>query len=284
MVTLVDLKDLRKIVNEGQQEERQVLEKLLAEEGRSGVISFCSGALDKRAYFTVNSKGKINRKDYNYAISSAVFTGDDEKFLDFVSEKIDFREIIKIEKIGRMTNASDSDLEKNVYKLLAKGEIKFLLKPLKEICMRNQDRLFEILFDFALMDNINFKKPLVVYSMKKYFEKFGYSDEVLYLVVAYLGKMRADFYAYENQEEGMEISKEQLKKEFYSNIDSFRNQKGLAILSYLIALTEYSYEDENIYCNIVKKEMDSILNNNREVDNFSEIEKEIFVNLSKEGM
>lgn len=273
MVTLVDLKERK----------RDTLEKILLEEGRDKVISFSTEVLDKRAYFTIDIDGKIKRKDYTYILDSAVFIQEDNKFLDFMSEAIDFRELINFDKIGRMTNATDKELEKNILKCLAKGEIKFLLKPLKELYMRNEKKFFEILFNFSLMDNIKFKKALSVYSLKKYFEKYGYSDEALYLTVSYLAKVRADFYEYENASELASVTKDELRDIVKKNIDKFKNKKGLEIISYLLALLQNNYNNDGIYINIIKNNIDKFLNTG--VDNtksFTNVEEEIFINLIRE--
>lgn len=272
MVTLDDLK----------KDKKEVLKKIFIEGGREKVISFCSPVIDKRAYFTINKFGKVKRKMYNYNLASSVFIDNDEEFLNFILEIINFKELIRIEKIGRMTNSKDEDLEKNIYKLLLKGEFNFLLKPLKEIYIRNKDKFFQILFNFTLMDNVFFNKTLAVYSLKKYFEKFGYSDEALYLTISYLAKQRADFYQYENIENVKDnISKKELKELFTNNIEKLKNKKGLTLLTYLLVLLEYDYENEKNYKNIFKNSVDKILKSREEV-NLNSVETKFFETLFKE--
>ena len=70
MFVLEDLKDSKK----------EILEKILSESGREGVISFCAGLLDKRAYFTVDMKGNIKRKRMNYAVPAAVSVQKGQRF------------------------------------------------------------------------------------------------------------------------------------------------------------------------------------------------------------
>lgn len=259
---------------------KDVINKILLESGRGEVISFCSEVLDKRAYFTVDMYGNIKRKKYNYAVPAAVFMENDNEFADYISENLNFAEKIKIEKIERMNNVEN--IEKNIFKLIVKGDYYFALKYCKELYMRNSDELFKMLFTFAMMDNISFEKPLAVYSLKKYFEKFGYSDEALYLTVSYISKMRADFRDFEN-EKGVEISKEELRNRVKNNIDKYENEKGVEILGYLAALLSYNYEKENIFSNILKEKIDEFENNFEENDEkFSKVKKSIYEYLSKE--
>lgn len=272
MFTLEDLKKNKK----------DVMDKILLESGREGVISFCSGVLDKRAYFTVDMYGNIKRKKYNHAAAAAVFMEDNSKFIDYISENLDFAEKTKIEKIGRMTSEDTEEVKKNIIKLLVKGDCHFSLKHCKEFFMRDREEFFKMLFMFSMMDNISFEKPLAVYSLKKYFEKFGYSDEALYLTISYLAKMRADFKDFENAEHE-KISKEELRNRVKNNIEKYENEKGLEILGYLSVLLNYNYEKENIFSNIIKKKIDEFENSSAEKkEELSKIKKSIYEYLSKE--
>ncbi len=180
----------------------------------------------------------------------------DNEFADYISENLNFTEKTKIEKIGRMTNEDTEEVKKNIFKLLVKGECHFSLRHCKELLMRDSEEFFKMMFMISMMDNTAFEKPLAVYSLKKYFEKFGYSDEALYLTISYLAKMRADFRDFEN-EKGGEISKEELRNRVKNSIDKYENEKGVEILGYLAALLSCDYEKENIFSNgeISKEEL-----------------------------
>ena len=272
MFTQEDLKKDRK----------DVINKILLESGRGEVISFCSEVLDKRAYFTVDMHGNIKRKKYNYAVPAAVFMENDNEFADYISENLNFTEKIKIEKIGRMTNEDTEEVKKNIFKLLVKGECHFSLRHCKELLMRDSEEFFKMMFMISMMDNTAFEKPLAVYSLKKYFEKFGYSDEALYLTISYLAKMRADFRDFENEKAG-EISKEELRNRVKNSIDKYENGKGVEILGYLAALLSCDYEKENIFSNILKKKIDEFENSFEERnEELSNIKKSIYEYLSKE--
>ena len=274
---MVTLDDLKKNKNE-------ILKNISNnEKGRDEIISLCSPVLDKRAYFTIDNFGKVKRKNYNYNLAATVFVDDNNDFLNFISEIIDFKEITKIEKIGRLTNAKDEELHKNIYKLLAKGELNYLLKPLKEIYMRSENKFFEILFNFTMMDNIFSKKTLCVYSLKKYFQKYGYSDEALFLCVSYLAKQRADFYEFENEKNlNNSTSKEELKEIIKNNLEQLRNEAGLTLLSYFIVLLQFNYENEKNYITILKNNLTKLLVSNNEYRKLNNIENEIFTGLSRE--
>ena len=261
---------------------RDVINKILLESGRGEVISFCSEVLDKRAYFTVDMHGNIKRKKYNYAVPAAIFMENDDEFADYISENLNFAEKIKIEKLGRMTNEDTEEVKKNIFKLLVKGECHFSLRHCKELLMRDSEEFFKMMFMLSMMDNISFEKPLAIYSLKKYLEKFGYSDEALYLTVSYISKMRADFRDFENEKAG-EISKEELRNRIKNNIDKYENEKGVEILGYLAVLLSYNYEKENIFSNVLKKKIDEFENGFEENDeNFSKVKKSIYEYLSKE--
>lgn len=281
MFTLEDLKSNRK----------EIVEKILETQGRDKVISFCSQLLDKRAYFTIDMNGNIKRKKMNYVIPATVFAEKDVDFICCVVDSLDFTEKTKFEKLERMT--SIENIEKSILKLLAKGDFHFAGKYCKELYMRNSDELFKMLFQFALIDNISFEKPLAVYSLKKYFEKFGYSDEALYLTVSYLAKMRGDFSEYErikankSNTENIENSqslKEELRDIFKSNIEKYKTTKGLQILGYLSGLLSYSYENEDIFVTVLKREMKIFENGEERGDDreLTGISVDIFEGLSKE--
>lgn len=274
MFTLEDLKKDRK----------DVIEKILLESGRAGVISFCSEVLDKRAYFTVDMYGNIKRKEYEYVIPAAVFTEKDADFINYTAESLDFTEKTKIEKTGRMTNADTLEVKKNIFKLIVKGDCHFSMRHCKELYMRDKDEFFKMMFTLSMMDNISFEKPLALYSLKKYFEKYGYSDEALYLTISYIAKMRADFRDYENavkENISENISKEQLKEIIKKDINKYETKKGLEILGYLSVLLSYSYEKENIFVSILKEKIDEFEKVSEDKE-LSSKEKEIFRNLSKE--
>lgn len=271
MFTLEDLKKDRK----------DIMEKVLQESGRQGVISFCSEVLDKRAYFTVDMYGNIKRKKYDYVIPMAVFTENDVDFINYTAESLDFTEKTKIEKIGRMTNSTLEDVKKNIFKLFTKGDFNFSLKACKELYHRDENEFFKMMYTYSMMDNISFEKSLAFYSLRKYFEKFGYSDEALYLTVSYVAKMRSDFSDYEKYQDE-NIEKDELRNIIKNDIDKFKTKKGLMILGYLLVLLSYNYEKENIFVSVLKnkiKEFESGLIKDEEL---SKKEEEIFIYLSKE--
>lgn len=215
----------------------------------------------------------------NYAVCAAVFVQKDSDFTDYIAESLDFTEKTKIEKIERMNNVEN--IEKSIFKLLARGDFHFAGKYCKELYMRNKDEFFRIMFQFALMDNISFEKSLAVYSMKKYFEKFGYSDEVLYLTISYMAKMRADFSEYENIQIEKNISNE-LREKIKNNTEKYKNQEGMCILGYLLGLLSYNYENEERFAAVLCRKTEQFEKSDVKKEQLSDVQNQIFEYLSKE--
>ncbi|NME35420.1 MULTISPECIES: hypothetical protein [Fusobacterium] len=237
---------------------------------------------NKRAFFTIDENCNIKRKNGNFILASTLFIDEDEKFLEYLANNIDLSDQDKYNEnsIKRMSNEKVDILEKNSIKLVINGKLEFGIKYLYELYKRDEERFFKFLSKIALMDNLDFNKSLYVYSLKKYFEKYGYSLEVFYYVISYIIKVRFDLYEYENIQISKNITKEQLKNRFFNNVAKYRNLEGLKLLSYLKLLLEYDFENEEKYINILKNRMDKLEERNslKDLDNITE---EIFDKLIK---
>lgn len=237
---------------------------------------------NKKAFFTVDENYNIKRKSGNFILASSIFIDKDEKFLEYLVDNIDLAEQDKYNEtsIKRMSNEKIEILEKNSIKLIVNGKLEFGIKYLYELYKRDEENFFKFLSKIVLMDNIDFNKSLYVYSLKRYFEKYGYSLEIFYYVISYIIKMRFDLYEYENIKIVKNITKEELKNRFLDNIEKYKNLDGLKLLSYLKTLLEYSFENEEKYINILKNRMDD-LEEKKSFEKLDNITEEIFYKLIK---
>ncbi|MCI6151852.1 hypothetical protein [Fusobacterium perfoetens] len=237
---------------------------------------------NKRAFFTIDENCNIKRKSGNFVLASTIFVDEDEKFLEYLVDNIDLSDQDKYNEISikRMSNEKIEVLEKNSIKLIVNGKLEFGIKYLYELYKRDEERFFKFLSKIALMDNIDFNKTLYVYSLKKYFEKYGYSLEIFYYVISYIIKARFDLYEFENIKVFEDIRKEELKNRFLNNIEKYKNLEGLKLLSYLKTLLEYDFENEEKYINILKIRMDKLENKNS-LEKLDSITEEIFNKLIK---
>lgn len=157
-----------------------------------------SEILDKRAYFTVSGEGDIKRKEMNLTLG-AMFFCEDEKLFDEILEKESCpKEREKKLEIARMASMDIEKIKENFPKLIIKGELDFAKRYGKEFAMREPKLFLETLFNLSLMDNINFRKPLMALVMKECLDKFGWIDEIGYLVISYFTKQRYDLNSFEN--------------------------------------------------------------------------------------
>jgi len=230
----------------------------------------------KNAYFTLNNNGIINRKEFNNIIPSAVYTDDIQKFINYSMEFYSESEDKEIRKISRMTTEKDEKLDKNMLKLISKGSYKHVLPYCKEMYFRDENKFFKALFNYILMDNMDFNKGIQVYSMREYFKKYGYVDIVMDLVICFVTKMRSDFHDFEYACESL-VSKEELKEKIMNNKEKFMTKEGFKIVSYFKVLNSFEYQEEKKYISILMKKIDEFNEKNQKT--IDEIEREILTKL-----
>ena len=102
---------------------------------------------NKRAFFTVDESGKIKRKTGNYLLMMSVFEEDDEKFLRYFYELIDFSEqdSLKEKSLSRIQNIDTITMKKNIIKLIINGKVEYAIKYLYELYKRDEKEFFKYL-------------------------------------------------------------------------------------------------------------------------------------------
>lgn len=237
---------------------------------------------NKRAFFTIDENGRIKRKAGNYLLIMSVFEEDDEKFLRYFYELIDFSEqdSLKEKSLSRIQNIDTVDMKKNIIKLIINGKVEYAIKYLYELYKRDEKEFFKYISEIVLMDNMDFEKTIYIYSMKKYFEKYEYSLEVFYYVMSYIIKARFDLHEYENIQVAEGITKESLKERVKNSLEKYKNKNGLKVAGYLKILEEETYENEKIYLSILNSRMNKIENTNN-LEKLTDIEEKVFEILMK---
>ncbi len=198
--------------------------------------------LDKRAYFTVDGEGKIKRKKMNYSFPAIFFCEDDIFFKNILEIEKDKRERTKIKKIDRLSNLEMDRLSENLIKLVIKGELDFAKRYAKELAMRDKEYFIKTLFNLSLMDNLSFDKPLMALAMREYISRFGWNDEVGYLVMSYFTKQRYDI----NQLEFIKPEEEMCRIE----------PRTVSQLAYKKVLDSYEYTNKSKYRAILIKDIE----------------------------
>ncbi|MGX6590736.1 hypothetical protein [Cetobacterium ceti] len=220
--------------------------------------------LDKRAYFTVDIDGNIKRKSMNFSMAAVAFLKDEELINKIIKGELSKSERFQMKKIDRLSNLTIEALKSNLMKLVINGNLEFGKKYGKELYLRDKNEFFQTLGNIALMDNMDFYKPLMVLSMEKLLKE-KYNEEILYLGLSYLCKQRCDLHIFEN------IDEENMNKE--EILENARKSQNLKIVSYGKLLEKYIFKNEKKYLNILKKKLE----NKRET--MTEIEGEILNSL-----
>lgn len=254
----------------------------LEENSREKLIRKLIHTTNKKAFFTINENGKIKRKAGNYLLLMSIFEENDEKFLKYFSSLIDFSEqdSLKEKSLSRIQNLDTENIKKNIIKLIINGKVEYTIKYLYELYKRNDKEFFKFIFGIVLMDNMDSEKIIYIYSMKKYFEKYGYSLEVFYYVMSYIIKARFDLYEYENTQVVEGITKETLRIRLQNNLEKYKNKTGLKIVGYLKVLESEEYENDKIYLSILNSRMNKI-ENMEKLEKLTEIEEKVFEILIK---
>lgn len=178
---------------------RKNLEELIAEikeRGKFEVLENFAPFYDRRTYFKVNDLGNITLKTYNPILILFAFSNNIEKLSEYIFKYSFPEEKQNLKKIERSSNTSIKELRINLMKTLHSANLNFSKIFAKELYLRSKKDFFEILYTFSLMGNPNNIKLLYVYAMEKLFEDFTYSDNILYVAIAYLTKVRDEYSIY----------------------------------------------------------------------------------------
>lgn len=254
----------------------------LDDKSREKLIRKFIHTTNKKAFFTIDENGKIKRKFGNYLLLMSVFEENDEKFLRYFVNLMDFSEqdSLKEKSISRIQNIDTNTIQKNIIKLIINGKAEYAIKYLYELYKRDENEFFKFIFEVTLMDNMDFEKPLYIYSLKKYFEKYGYSLEVLYFVMSYIIKARFDLYEYENISIEDGLTKEKLKERLKNNLEKYRNKNGLKVVEYLKVLESETYKNDKIYLSILNSRMNKV-ESMENLEKMEDIEEKVFEILIK---
>ncbi len=200
---------------------------------KEAIIGF-SEIIDKRKYFSIENN-MIKRKEMNVAlIAVALLENNIDLVIEGFQKSIDKKERQVIMKIDRMSNVSIEDLEEILFKLLYKNSFEHSLKYGKELYFRDSEKFYDLISKFALMDNMDLRKPLLVSAFKKLEMK---NDEIIYLLMSYLTKARSDYFYFENLVE-KEINRKEIKTRIKILGEKLKTQEGLNLLQYLNLVEE----------------------------------------------
>ncbi|WP_022820232.1 hypothetical protein [Fusobacterium russii] len=189
-------KDIKVEILRGRKKEQ--IKSMINEKGKYKVLSYFSAFYDRRTYFKVDDEGNISLKDYNPLLILFAFCDDENKLTDYIlkysypEEKQNFR------KIDRRSNLTIKELRVNLIKTLISGNLDFSKIFAKELYLRSEKDFFEVLYTFSLMGNPKNIKLLYVYALEKILGEVKYNEEAIYIVIAYLTKIRDDYSTYIN--------------------------------------------------------------------------------------
>lgn len=246
-----------KMISIIKENDKSYLLAFLEESGKIKTLSAFAPALDKRAYFSINEKGELKRKDNNLIVPFFAYCNDNELLAKIIFEKADLKERCKIGKINRFSNIDEKKLKENLLKTLTNGGLEFSLKYGKELFLRNKDEFFKTTLLFSLMGDLKSLKPLVVLSFKKLMENQEYDENIFYLVISFLTKYRDNFYFYETTEIE-ENNFFNLKEFLLTNENILNSKEGLGALSSLKVLEELEINCQNRFIQKIQNELTTL--------------------------
>lgn len=204
---------------------RKDLEKMsknIEEKGKFFIFSEFSSFFDRRAYFKIDSNGNIKIKDYNPIVLLFAFCDDKNKLAEFIFKYSYPEEKQNIRKIDRCSNIEIPNLKENLMKTLVSGNLNFSKIFAKELFLRDKKEFFKVLYTFSVMGNPKHIKLLYVYALEKIMDKIVFNENILYIVISYLTKIRDEFSAYLKMTDDIKIDLDKKKlnedKEIYLKI------------------------------------------------------------------
>ncbi len=227
---------------------KEKIKKGLAEENKFSFLSEYAEFLDRRTYFKVDSSGNIKTKDYNPLLPIFAFCDNKTKLSEYFLRYTFPEEKHLIRKINRASNLTVDNLKTNLMKTLVSGNLNFSKIFAKELYLRNKKEFFKLLYTFSMMGNPKDIKLIFTYALERILKEIDYDENIFYLVIAYLTKIRDDFSVYQEiknknllLESVLEKNINNEDKKIYLNIFNEVNKKyKLENKKYFIAtLNEY---------------------------------------------
>lgn len=220
------------------------MSKNIEEKGKFSVLSEFSSFFDKRTYFKVDSKGNIKVKEYNPIILLFAFCDDKTKLAEFIFKYSYPEEKQNIRKIDRCSNVEIPDLKENLMKTLVSGNLNFSKIFAKELFLRDREEFFKVLYTFSAMGNPKHIKLLYVYALEKIMNKVIFNENILYIVISYLTKIRDEFNVYlkMNDDIKLDLNKENLNEDKIIYLKIFNDifNKNLEVSKLVLTNSEKS--------------------------------------------
>ena len=187
---------------------------MIEEQGKYDILSYFSSFYDRRTYFKIDDFGNIFTKEYNPILILFAFSDNKEKLAKYILKYSYAEEKQNLKKIERNSNLTVKELRTNLIKTMFSGALDFSKIFAKELYLRSEKDFFEILYTFSLMSNPKNMKLFFVFALEKIFKEFKYDDNILYLVISYLTKIRDEYSIYINSsDEDCEINCENINEE-----------------------------------------------------------------------
>lgn len=252
----MDTNDILEILKE---KKIDIIEKIVNEKGRCKAVSYFGEVLDNRSYFTIDRKGKIDRKNMNYVLPVAAFSEKNAEVAMEIFACAKASERIKMKKIERMSKENLDNLMKNFMKIIANNNVNFAIKYAKEIASRDIELFYKTLFHYTLLEEIDSQKGLMALSLKKLMKKEA-DDNLICLAMSYISKVKGNFDEYEKTLSTSKITKSELIEKVRESKEILKSKRGINLLAYINVLEEYQYENEEIFVNIALKRLEDLKN------------------------
>lgn len=236
--------------------DRESVQKILDEKGKTATLSLFAEFLNKRAYLTVDICGNIKRKRGNLILPIFAYLDTKEVLTEELFNSADLKEREKIDKIERFTNLDSEKVKSNFMKTLFNGNLDFSKKYGKELFLRDRESFFDIISAFALMGRVEGLKPLMVLGLQRLMKE--YDERVFYIFISYMTKYRDDTVEYERANHS-EKTVAELRNIVKQNRELLNSVEGLGILSSLKLLEERKLENEKRVLEKLEKEIGDIV-------------------------
>lgn len=215
------------------------IETMIEEQGKYQVLSYFAPFYDRRTYFRIDDLGNIYIKEYNPILILFAFSDNKKKLAEYLLRYSYPEEKQNLKKIDRNSNLSIETLRKNLIKTMLSGSLNFSKTFAKELYLKSEKDFFEVLYTFSLMGNPNNLKLFFVYALEKIFKEFKYDDNILYIVISYLTKVRDEYSIYINSSnEVCEI-----------DLENINNDKKIYIKIFNKIINSYSFKNINKFKN-----------------------------------
>lgn len=216
---------------------------MIEEKGKYEVLSYFSPFYNRRAYFKIDDMANISLKEYNPIILLFIFSEDITKLANYIVKYSYPEEKQNLKKIERSSNLNLKELRLNLMKTLVSGSLDFSKIFAKELYLRSEKDFFEILYNFALMGNPKDMKLFFVFALEKIFKEYKYDENLFFIIISYLSKIRDEFSTYINSSnEALEI-----------NYKNWNEDKEMYLKIFNRVVVNYSLKNINKFKNTLSK-------------------------------